>query len=141
MNADAATSTAVWDTIQSMADAYGRRDLEGFMSHFVDADDVFIFGTGADERRLGGGAIREQVLRDWGQTDTIAMSFESPIVSRHGPVAWLAVEGHFDLSAGGEEMSVPARLTAVLQEMDGGWKVAQAHFSAPMAGQEEGQSF
>jgi hypothetical protein len=35
---------------------------------------------------------------------------------------------------------MPARATFVLEKRDGKWLIVQGHYSAPAAGQEEGQS-
>jgi ketosteroid isomerase-like protein len=56
-------------------------------------------------------------------------------------VAWVAADATFKMQAGGQRFAIPARLTAVLEKRENRWLLAQAHFSAPMAGQVEGESF
>jgi ketosteroid isomerase-like protein len=39
--------------LQDWADAYGRKDADAYAAMFSDRDDVIVFGTGADEVRVG----------------------------------------------------------------------------------------
>jgi hypothetical protein len=41
----------------------------------------------------------------------------------------------------GQEMHLPARLTAVLEKRDGDCLIVQLHGSLPAAGQEEGEAW
>jgi ketosteroid isomerase-like protein len=46
----------------------------------------------------------------------------------------------FKVKAGGQEMALPGRMTAVLEKRGDKWLFVQSHFSLPAAGQE-GESF
>jgi hypothetical protein len=111
------------------------------MACFAPDADVVMYGTGADEKRVGPDQIRLQAERDWSQSDEVSLGLDWVSVSAAGPVAWAAVDATFSVRAGGESMSFPARLTTVLENRSGDWLLVQAHFSFPAAGQEEGQSF
>ena len=50
--------------------------------------DVVLYGTGADEKRIGPEQIQSQDERDWAQTESIAMSFPWSSISGAGTVAW-----------------------------------------------------
>ena len=52
-----------------------------------------MYGTGADEKRIGLGEIRTQVERDWAQSESASMVFDWTSVSAVGPVAWVAIDG------------------------------------------------
>jgi ketosteroid isomerase-like protein len=54
-------------------------------------------------------------------------------------VAWLAAEGMGQAQAGGQEMSFPLRMTAVLEQRGDKWLLTQAHVSVPAAAQAEGE--
>lgn len=141
MRADAATEHDVMTTLQRMADAYRQRDLAAAMDCFWPDPDAMIYGTGADEKRVGPSQIRAQIERDWAQSDTAEIVLATSAVSSAGTVAWASVDGSFKVTAGGESMTIPARLTAVLERRDNLWRIHQAHFSMPAMGQAEGESF
>lgn len=141
MKADVRTEAQVLSTLAKFTEAYAARDLGAVLACHAGDPDVVLFGTGADERRVGPTELRAQVERDWAQSDSTAISFDWTSVSAAGPVAWVAVEGEFRFTAGGQSGAIPARATFVLEEREGRWLIVQAHYSTPAAAQEEGQSF
>lgn len=141
MKADAQTGAAVEAALRKMVAAYTKRDLDATLGAFAGDSDVMLYGTGADERRVGIEQIREQVTRDWAQSESSTLVFDRMTVSAAGTVAWAAVDGAFNVRAGGNDMSLPARVSFVLEKRDGNWRIVHAHFSTPAAGQEAGQSF
>jgi uncharacterized protein (TIGR02246 family) len=140
MKADAKTEAEIKAVLTGLTDSYQKRDLEGLMACFAPDSDTVFYGTGADEKRIGPAGIRIQAQRDWDQTEAISMAFDWISVSAAGPVAWAAVDGAFKIRAGGQAFAMPARATFVLEKRDGKWLIVHGHFSAPAAGQEEGQS-
>lgn len=141
MRADAATEAEVQAALKSMNDAYVRRDLGAFMASFATDRDAVLYGTGADEKRVGPDEIRMQVERDWAQSESAQMAFASTSISAAGNVAWAAADGKFKFRVGGQDAEFPARATFVLEKRDRKWLIVHAHFSTPAAGQEEGESF
>jgi uncharacterized protein (TIGR02246 family) len=141
MKADKRTERGVMDTMEQLRQAYMQRNLDAALSCFMPDGEQVMYGTGADEKRIGMKGIEEQVRRDWAQSDSTAFDVGWHSVSAAGPVAWLAADVAFKGSAGGQEFEMPARLTAVFEQRDGRWLMSQAHFSAPMVGQEVGESF
>lgn len=141
MKADSRTEGEVKTTLQRLTDAFGNRDLKAFLECFAPDADVVVYGTGADEKRIGSGQIRSQVERDWAQSESAAMLFGWTSISAAGPVAWVAVDGAFKFRAGGKDATVPARVSVVLERREGRWLIVHAHFSTPAAAQEEGRSF
>jgi len=132
MKADDTTLARVRATLDRMAEAYRGRRLDTLIDCFVDDPDVSLIGTAADEQRFGRAAIRQQAERDWSQTEAIALETGSLAVSATGGVAWAFVDGAFRMRAGGGEQVLPARITYVLVEREGDWKIAHAHFSTPL---------
>ena len=141
MRANAQTTKEVDATIKNLADAYKKRSLAELMECFAPDPDVVLFGTGADEKRIGHEQIRNQVERDWDQTESVAMSFTSSSISAAGTVAWAALDGAFQIRAGGQNVTLPARASFVLENRNGKWLIVHCHFSTPAAGQDEGRSF
>jgi ketosteroid isomerase-like protein len=127
--------------MDKVAEGYAQRDLQRFRAAFAPDPDVVMFGTGADEKRVGLDEIEVQAKRDWSQSDSTALAFGWTSVSAAGPVAWLAADVAFRLTADGQELEIPGRLTAVLEKRGEEWLIVQAHFSAPGTAQAEGESF
>lgn len=140
MKADARTAGDVDGAIKRFADAYKARNLKNLMECFVPDPDVVLYGTGADEKRVGLEQVRAQVERDWAQTESIELSVAWKSISAAGSVAWAALDGAFKIRTGGQDMALPARMSVVLEKRDGKWLIVHAHFSTPSAGQEEGRS-
>ncbi|UCC89996.1 MAG: nuclear transport factor 2 family protein [Anaerolineales bacterium] len=85
--------------------------------------------------------IQAQVERDWSQSEVAAISFRWTSVSAAGSVAWVATDSAFDIQAGGQKMTIPARITWVLERRGDKWLIVQAHFSVPFGEQAAGESF
>jgi ketosteroid isomerase-like protein len=141
MKADPQTEAAVLGVMNTFMEAYENGDVDGVMATIAPDADVVLFGTGADERRIGPAEARMQVERDLAQSDSIALKMGWHMVSAAGPVAWVSADVEFHGSMGGQEWVLPGRMTAVFENRDGSWLLVNSHFSAPLAGQEEGQSF
>lgn len=141
MKADSRTEAEVKATLQTLTDGFRKRDLKAFSECFAPDADVVLYGTGADEKRIGPEQIRTQVQRDWAQSESAAMLLDWTSVSAAGSVAWAAIDGAFKFRAGGQDGTIPVRVSIVLEKRDGRWLIVHAHFSAPAAAQEEGQSF
>lgn len=103
--------------------------------------DVTFFGTGADEECIGLTEIKEQIQRDWAQSESASIDWGRLPVSAQGTVAWVAAHVTLKARASGKDMIFPGRITVVMDKRDGKWLIDQWHISVPMAGQEEGHSF
>lgn len=140
MKADAKIEAEVVGAFNDWLESYEERDMDGVMDFLAPDDDLFVFGTGIDEKRVGPEEVRRQVERDWSQTEALAFNFTSHHVSAAGPVAWVASDGLGQGRAGGQEIEFPLRMTAVLEQRGDRWLLVQAHVSVPAAAQEEGDS-
>ena len=141
MKADPQVASEVASAIDRMANAYASRDLTAAMACFAADPDIVLYGTGRDEKRVGPQEIRTQIERDWSQTDQVELAFTSQSISAAGDVAWAALDGSFEVRAGGDAVSIPARVTFVLEKRGGSWLIVHAHFSTPSLNQDEGSSF
>jgi ketosteroid isomerase-like protein len=140
MKADAKTEAAVLAVIKKFTTAYQQRDIDGLMSTLGPDDDIFLFGTGIDEKRIGREEFRLQAERDWAQTEELSFNLTWYKVSAAGPVAWVAADGFGKGKVGGQEFEFPLRMTAVLEQRGDEWGVVQSQIALPAAGQEEGNS-
>jgi ubiquinone/menaquinone biosynthesis C-methylase UbiE len=100
MKADATTESAVKAVLDKVADAYARRDLALLLAAFAPDPDVVMYGTGADEKRVGLAQIQTQVERDWSQAEAAAVTYESISVSAAGAVAWAMAPRSSEPSSG-----------------------------------------
>jgi len=141
MKADTNTAGEVIAALKTLADAYGKRDLQALSACFASDTDVVMYGTGADEKRIGPEQIQAQAKRDWSQSETSAMSIHWTSISAAGPVAWAAVDVVVKARVQGQDMALPLRASFVFERRKEGWLVVHAHFSVPASGQAEGQSF
>ncbi len=141
MKADAKTEMAIMAVLNKMAEGYARRNLDSVLSVFAPDPDVVMYGTGADEKRIGLAEIEAQAKRDWSQSESTALVYEWTAISAAGNVAWAAADVAFKATVGGQEYRMPGRLTAVFEKRGDQWLSVQSHFSFPAAGQEEGESF
>ena len=140
MRANTKTETAVMGVLNKFMETYQKRDIEGLMSLFSPDDDQVMFGTGADEKRIGRDQIRFQAERDWSQTEALAFNLTWHQISAAGPVAWVAAEGLGQGKGGGQEFQFPMRMTAVLEQRGDKWLLVQSHVSLPSPAQDEGDS-
>ena len=140
MKANAKTEIAVNKLMDKFLKSYRNRDIVGLMSLIPDDDDQIMYGTGADEKRIGRDQIKLQAERDWSQTDEIAFELTSRDISAAGPVAWVAADGIGKGKAGGQAFEFPFRMTAVFEERGNDWFLVQSHISIPSVVQEEGNS-
>jgi ketosteroid isomerase-like protein len=129
---------AVFDRFR---EAYELRDAKALLSVVAPDPDVVMFGTGADEKRIGPAEILAQAERDWAQSEATYLDIGWHSISAAGSVAWLAADVAFRVRFAGQEMTLPGRLTAVFEQRSSEWLLVQSHFSLPTAGQEEGESF
>lgn len=141
MKADLQTEGEVKTILQRFTEAYRNRNLTALLACIAPDADVVMYGTGADEKRIGLEQIRAQVERDWAQSESAAILFNWTSVSAAGSVAWVAADGEFKFSVGGQDRTSPARVSFVLEKREETWLIVHAHFSMPAAAQEEGQSF
>lgn len=131
---------AVLATFNSFLAAYQARDMDGMISFVAPDEDVVLFGTGADEKRIGLDELKYQAERDWSQTNALGFNIGWHSVSTAGSVAWIAAEGAGQGQAGGQAFEFPFRLTAVFEQRGDQWLLVQSHFSLPAPGQEAGDS-
>jgi uncharacterized protein (TIGR02246 family) len=141
VKADGDVEAGVRAVLDALSEAYGRKDVEAIAGLFADDPDASVIGTGVDEKRFGRAGLREQLERDFAEAESLGVSVEDVRISGAGPVAWAVADAVVRATVEGESLDFPLRMSAVLEARAGSWLIQHAHFSAPMAGQEGGESF
>lgn len=141
MKADRDTETGVMELINNFLEAYARHDLEETLAFLAPDPDLFLFGTGIDERVIGIEEVRRQLKRDFEQSGDISIKLRNVTVSAAGSVAWVAAESNWKVKTAEHDATYDLRWTMVLEKREGRWLIVQSHLSAPAEAQAEGQSF
>jgi ketosteroid isomerase-like protein len=131
MKADDATEKAVKFVLEKFAESYAKRDLNSAMSLIAPDADVVMYGTGADEKRIGPKEIKAQFERDLSQIEDPALEYKWTSISASGNVAWIAIDAVFKAKVDGKNMRFPSRITEVLEKRGDTWLIVQGHFSFP----------
>ncbi|MGV8077509.1 MAG: nuclear transport factor 2 family protein [Methanosarcina sp.] len=131
MKADDATEKAVKSVLEKFAESYAKRDLNSAMSLIAPDADVVMYGTGADEKRIGPKEIKAQFERDLSQIEDPALEYKWTSISASGNVAWIAIDAVFKAKVDGKNMRFPSRITEVLEKRGDTWLIVQGHFSFP----------
>lgn len=93
MKADATTEAAGMNVFNNVWKAYEKRDGASLLSLCAPDPDVMLYGTGADEKRIGLKEFKVQFERDWSQSEAASLKFGGHTVSAAGQVAWIAADG------------------------------------------------
>ena len=141
MKADAKAEAEVMAVMKQYNEAYAKRDMDAVLALFAPDPDVVIIGTGEDEKRVGLAELRTQLERDFAQSEAASIEFSWHSVSQAGSVAWVAADCVVRAEVSGQEISLLARVTFVLEQREGRWLIVQSHASLPAGEQSEGQSF
>ena len=140
MIANPTTYQSIKTALDTWAESYAKRDIKRLLAGVTPDPDLVMYGTGADEKRIGLAGLQTQAERDWSQTDAAAFILHDPLISSAGSVAWVSSDATFKVEAEGQELAFPARFTGVFEKRDEAWLVVQAHFSLPAPEQESGHS-
>jgi ketosteroid isomerase-like protein len=76
MKANYATEKAIMAVLEEFADSYAKEDLKTIMSLVSTDDDIVMYGTNADEKRIGFEEIKAQFERDWSQIEEPAFEYK-----------------------------------------------------------------
>jgi ketosteroid isomerase-like protein len=132
MQANAEIEAAVRAVLDRLADVYVTRDAAVLVSVFASDPDVTMHSPGA-ERVVGIEDIQAKAASDWTRTDTASLAYGRTSVSAAGSVAWVATDADFTVSAGSQETITPVRITFVLEQRSGEWRIVHAHYSVAAA--------
>ncbi len=141
MKADEHTEAAIKALVDDMWNEYTHKNPEACMRYFTSDPDLVAIGTGADELRLGPDELKRSLVRDFQQSDDIAITTEWLRLSAAGNVAWSAANVQMKATIGNQRVTLPCRLTNVFEKRDGAWRIMLLHLSLPATEQESGQSW
>ena len=113
------------------SDAYHAQDLATLMSFYGEDADVVVIGSTKDEKCMGLTEIQDAYQREFSQSSPVLLEFTWISVSNLGPLCWVATECLAHATIEQETVSLPARLTAVLENRGNRWLILQQHFSFP----------
>ena len=122
------TEAGVRVTLDRLADVYITRDVAVMRAVFAQDPDVVMYTPGADAI-VGLSAILAKAESDWSRSEAASLAYGWISISAAGPVAWAATDADFTVKAGGQEMTIPARITFVLEQRGEQWLIQQAHYS------------
>jgi len=132
---------AIRKVLDEFAAAYTAKDAESVVRFFTDDPDGVMVGTGPDEIRIGPEQVREQIDRDLSQAERIELHLGEVKVSGRGDVAWTFAQPVVTATVGDEQMRMPLRMTLVLVQDNGDWRIHSGHLSVALAEQQAGASF
>jgi class 3 adenylate cyclase/ketosteroid isomerase-like protein len=141
MKADPETEAEILRIMETSARAIDEGDVEYALSHMAPDADVVVYGTGADEKRIGKEHLHTLAERDLDQAAFASQRvvWHSVSVSRDGSVAWVAADVESSALVEGRYITFDIRFTGVLERREGSWLFVQQHASMP--GHAEGRSF
>ena len=122
--------TDVLRQLQLFQDGYTKRDvkqLDAFMDRVFSRQRPIVLGTMPSEIYVDYNGATEVVRSDWESWGDCRFRLDETQVSAVGDVAWFATVGSvkFDLS---RFLVLPLRLTGVMVNENGTWKIRQAQF-------------
>ncbi len=142
MKADQKTLTEVTKTFKGMFEAYKKQDLQGVLSFWAPDPDIYVLGSGEDEKAIGVEEFTEHLKRDWEQAQVLGIGVKNFSVSTSVSTAWFSADITFHCEASeGDDFYMPLRLTGVMEKRYARWLWVQMHLSVSNANQESGQSW
>jgi len=123
--------------LERISTSYSRRHADDYLACF--AEPAIVYGTGVDEKCVGTAEIRAHLDRDWSQSASASFTLETPQVEIMAGTAWVISDCRFDFCTDAGEGHLPGRVTFILGNVDGQWRIRHAHFSVPTG--VEGSSF
>ncbi len=129
-NATPEIRAAVLAQLGAFQDGYTKRDtghVDAFMSRLFSREHPLVLGTMPGEIYAGYERASEVVRTDWESWGDCRFRLDQTQVSTAGDVAWFGTVGSvkFDLS---RFLVLPLRLSGVMVNEDGAWKLRQAQF-------------
>lgn len=129
-NATPEIRTAVLNQLQKFQEGYTRRDvkqLDRYMDGVFSSERPVVLGTMPRELYVGYPEVARLIREDWESWGDCRFRLDQTQISAFGNVAWFATVGSvkFDLS---RYLVLPLRLTGVMVNENGMWKIRQAQF-------------
>lgn len=129
----------VASVIDSVMKSYQNEDLEGFLEHVSQNDNVVFLGTTNFERYVGIDRVRKGLGIDFEILSDVSLTIPWVLINGTDNVAWVSAQYVFKGNINGEKKAFPARQTFVLIKEAGIWKIIASHFSIVKMIQAPGQ--
>jgi ketosteroid isomerase-like protein len=125
----------VRDTLERFRTGWERQDADQVLSTIRRRDDTVIYGTDLAEIWVGFDTLVEpfKAMTETIEAPVYAWGAGEPRLWVRGGVAWACGTLTVRLKDGGEVRTIPMRSTFVVENGEGGWKIAHAHFSVGQA--------
>jgi hypothetical protein len=124
---------------RKFCEGYKKRDLPGLLQLFT--RNTNMWGTGADEYRVGIKQVEEQLKRDWSQSEKGEIEPVS-FIPAPADALWSAAVCTGRVTVNGEQhVLTDLRGTIIIENEDGEWKISHMHASFPDFRNPENGSF
>lgn len=131
MKANPETEKAVLNVLDTLNEVYAQKNASLLDAILSPDTDAVMLDVGAGMTYVGPQSIKSVVQESFAGFESSLTTWETTSVSASGPVAWVLAEGRTEMRFNGENSTWPMRLTAVLENRNGRWLLAQSHFSMP----------
>ncbi len=133
MRACAKTEMAITNVLNKYTEAYSKKDIKGVLSLLTQDPDMTFVGTDVNEKCTGPNQLRKLIERDFNIVDDLSWKWgEEPLISMAGNVAWVTTDCSVRVTIQGEPLDLPLRITAVMENRNNKWLIAQWHNSVPV---------
>lgn len=125
--------------LNQFCQGYKKRDLTYLLSLFT--QNATMWGSGLDEYRVGLAQIKEQLERDWSQSEQGEIEIISYTPDNNNSL-WIAALCTAKVTIDGKQhIFEHLRGTIILEHENGSWKIAHMHASFPDFRNAENGSF
>lgn len=133
MKADEATRNAINDILNKLAEALKNKDLEAFMKLFANEPNMLTIGLEEKELSVGNNGLKDRMKKTFEEADSISIKYGWTSIKANGDAAWVASNTTYKIKKKGkQEVTIPARMTGVLEKIEGNWLWTQHHLSTPI---------
>lgn len=128
-------ATEVRELFAAHEQALNHHDLKGLMALYAPGDETVVMGTTPPERWVGEAQIADAYGHFFEDFDAGTITRDCPWMQPgiSGDVGWISANCEYQDSLKGETRRFALNVSAVLQRLDGAWKLRTMHFSNPTA--------
>lgn len=121
--------------LEAHEQAVDSHDLAGLMALYAPGDETVVMGTTSPERWVGQAQIADAYQHFFADFDAGTVERDCPWtqVDASGDVGWITANCEYQDSLAGVARNFALNVTAVVQKIDGAWKLRTMHFSNPVA--------
>ncbi|MGB3111429.1 MAG: nuclear transport factor 2 family protein, partial [Candidatus Omnitrophota bacterium] len=132
MKIDPGIENEIFNVLNSYAEFYAKKDMDSVLRLFTPGSDLTFIGTDINEKCASLDEFKSLLERDFAIAEDVSWQWGERSVSAAGPVAWVSTECLARANVKGQEMTLPMRITAVLEKRADRWLIAHMHNSVPV---------